>query len=142
MKVRHFTLAALLTVIVAVPASAQSSAYKSDSLARARQITQWFYLQQFDSLFWNSDAESRKEMKSAAAYEDALSQLRSRAGVEESVIEEKFVKRNGNTQYWRTAKFSTAPEPMLIRWAFNTRGELTGIGMGPLSQAPPVDPAS
>lgn len=140
MKVRYLASAALLTAIFAVPASAQSSAYKTDSLARARQITQWFYLQQFDSLFWNSDPESRKEMKTTEAYEDALGQLRSRAGVEESVIEEKFVKRNGNTQYWRTAKFSTAPEPILLRWAFNNKGELTGIGMGPLSQAPAIDP--
>jgi hypothetical protein len=50
------------------------------------------------------------------------------------------VKRNGMTQYWRTGKYTLYEEPILFRWAFNKQGEIAGMGVGPASQAPPIDP--
>jgi hypothetical protein len=69
-----------------------------------------------------------------------MEQLAVRAGTETAVLEEKFVKRNGRTQYWRTARFSDFPEPILLRWVIDAEGKITGLGLGPLSQAPPIDP--
>ena len=62
-----------------------------------------------------------------------------RAGTEVAVLEEKFVMRNQRPQYWRTAKFTNFPEPILLRWVINPQGEIVGLGLGPLSQAPPID---
>jgi hypothetical protein len=111
-----------------------------DSLALARQFTQWFYNNQMDSLWAHHDEESRKSLGSAAYLERSLVQLTTNAGTETEVMEEKFVKRNGRTQYWRTARFTQMSEPILLRWVIGPRGELMGLGMGPLSQAPPIDP--
>ena len=66
--------------------------------------------------------------------------LTARAGLETEVLEEKFVKRNGNTQYWRTSNYTVFDEPVLFRWAFNKQGQIVGMGLGPASDAPPIDP--
>lgn len=110
-----------------------------DSLAHSRRLTQWFFNSQADSLrqFIPADMQSRFTPDVIA---QQLAEITSKAGTESEVIEEKFVKRNGNTQYWRTAKFSLASEPMLFRWAFDKSGQIIGMGFGGLSQAPPIDP--
>jgi hypothetical protein len=36
--------------------------------------------------------------------------------------------------------FSNYNEPLLLRWVIGSKGEILGIGFGPLSQAPPIDP--
>jgi hypothetical protein len=50
------------------------------------------------------------------------------------------VTRNGRRQYWRKAKFSGIAEPFLLRWVIVAPGTIGGLGTGPASQAPPVDP--
>ena len=121
----------------ATPAS--TPAAPVDSFALGRKWTQWLYAGQIDSLLAAYEppqnvAEARQSL------ERTVQMLIERAGDEVSVIEEKFVRRNSNTQYWRTAKFSNfAAEPLMVRWAVNKRWEIIGIGLNPASQAPPID---
>lgn len=123
----------------ATPAAAQDK-MPADSLAYARKLTNWFFGGQLDSLHARLDAPSRARMD-VAAMQEHLEQITARAGSEVEVVEEKFVKRNGNTQYWRTSKFSAfTAEPLMLRWAFNPKGEIVGIGFNPLSEAPAIDP--
>lgn len=112
---------------------------RPDSLTLARQFTAWFYTAQFDSLIAHYSPEGRADTTLPAKLAERLAFLTERAGTEVQVLEEKFVMRNGEPQYWRTAKFSDFPEPILFRWVI-TRGEIAGMGMGPLSDAPPIDP--
>jgi hypothetical protein len=110
-----------------------------DSLAHARRLTQWFYAGQADSLrAYIPDADRPRFTNDVI--NERLMQLTGRAGTELEVIEEKFVKRNGQTQYWRTARFSLMSEPVLFRWVLDPTGHIIGQGMGPRSQAPPIDP--
>ena len=74
------------------------------------------------------------------AFVDALNELSSRAGSEEKVVEEKFVKRKGNTQYWRTSKYSIEGEPVMIRFAFSPDFMIIGVGMNLAREAPEIDP--
>jgi hypothetical protein len=140
--VRHFpkilTLAALL--IGTQAAQAQNTPQPVDSLALARQYTQWFYAGMADSLLAHFDPADSANRGSAEDILGALDNLTARAGNEVSVIEEKFVKRNHRTQYWRTAKFDNIEEPILLRWVILPGGYIGGLGLGPLSQAPPIDP--
>jgi hypothetical protein len=76
----------------------------------------------------------------AAELQRGLEELTARAGLESEVLEEKFVRRNGMTQYWRTGTYTVFEEPVLFRWAFNKQGQIAGMGYGPASQAPPIDP--
>ncbi len=111
----------------------------TDSLAVARKYTVWFYTGQVDSLWAHQSAELKKD-STPAELMTTLIQVTGDVGVEEKVIEERFVKRLGKTQYWRTSQFSGGGEPFMIRLAFTPQGELAGFGFNPRSQAPTIDP--
>ena len=130
----------LLFVALLLQAPQAPQAPKRDTLALARQFTVWLYTGQVDSLFAHHPADAQRDTTLRTRIRASVDQLALRAGTETAVIEEKFVKRNGRTQYWRTAKFSDFAEPLLVRWVLNPDGTIGGIGMGPLSQAPPIDP--
>ena len=120
--------------------AAQAPAAPKDSLAFARRLSEWFFTGQKDSLWAHSSADVQKMLEKPDAYVSALNDLSGRAGSEEKVIEEKFVKRKGNTQYWRTSKYSMEAEPVMIRFAFSPDFRIVGIGMNKASEAPEIDP--
>lgn len=134
-RILPFTVAFLLGPLVL---NAQTPA-RPDSLALARRFTAWFCTGQVDSLLAHYPAETR-DSSARSRLQQNFDQLAVRAGTETAVVEEKFVMRNGRPQYWRTARFSDFAEPILIRWVINGNGEIVGMGLGPLSQAPPIDP--
>jgi hypothetical protein len=136
---RTLALAGLAAGLTAAPVAAQT-AMPADSLAYARQITTWFFAGEVDSLVAHSDSGGQG-IEAETEWQDRLASFTARVGTETEVLEEKFVKRNGNTQYWRTSKYSDfATEPVMLRWAFNKQGQLIGAGVNPKSQAPPIDP--
>jgi poly(3-hydroxyalkanoate) synthetase len=104
-----------------------------------RKYTQWLYVAQFDSLFVYMSVGMRTDMGSADAMAEQFDKFTAEVGEETKVVEEKVVMRNGNPQYWRTADFSMAPEPIMIRWVI-VNSEIQGIGINPASQPPPIDP--
>ncbi|MGE0354868.1 MAG: hypothetical protein AB7I33_03195 [Gemmatimonadales bacterium] len=132
------TLAAA-ALIAATPAAAQAAPSGTDSLSLARKYTNWFFTGQMDSVLAHMNEKGRAST-TAEELMQRLDMLTSRAGNEVAVLEEKFVKRNGQTQYWRTSQFDNFDEPLLFRWVILPKGEIGGMGMGPASQAPPIDP--
>lgn len=131
-------LALLLALVVQAPAA--PAPQRPDSLALARQYTVWLYTGEVDSLIAHHPADAQRDTTLRRRITARMEELAVRAGTETAVIEEKFVKRNGATQYWRSAKFTDFAEPLLLRWVINPDGTIGGMGMGPLSQAPPIDP--
>ena len=127
----------LLALALQVP---QQAPQRPDTLALARQYTAWFYTGQVDSLIAHYPVSAQRDTTLRRQLTARMEQVAVRAGTETAVIEEKFVKRNGATQYWRTAKFSDMSEPFLLRWVINPDGSIGGMGLGLLSQAPPIDP--
>jgi hypothetical protein len=112
----------------------------ADSVEIARKYTRWFYTSLTDSLVAHTNPGGRTADAIKGFYGDRLSELTGRAGTETEVLEEKFITRNGQRQYWRTAKFSDFAEPLLIRFVIDEKGTIFGFGMGPKSSAPPIDP--
>ncbi|HEX6644858.1 MAG TPA: hypothetical protein VF037_09270 [Gemmatimonadales bacterium] len=145
MRALYTSAVVLLALGTAAPLAAQADTaaapvtMPADSLAHARKLTEWFFTAQFDSLHRWLTPEMRERRTPASLQED-LDQLVSRAGLESEVVEEKFVKRNGQTQYWRTGRYTIFPEPVLFRWAFDKQGRIGGMGLGPASSPPPIDP--
>jgi len=138
MNTRSLILAAVAFCLAAIPTSAAAQADTApDSLALARQWTTWFYAGDVDSLVASYGGDDDPAERRARYAEISL-MVAERAGFEMEVIEESWKKRNGQTQYWRTAKFSGMDEPFLIRWIYS-EGKHLGMGLGPASQAPPVD---
>jgi hypothetical protein len=147
---RFLLLALALTLPVAAtaqvsPASAPAARAKpaqlpKDSMELARKYTAWLYTTQIDSIVAHLDSAERGKPEQKAQYESRAADLAARAGSEKMVMDEKFITRSGARQYWRTAMFSNYNEPLLLRWVIGSKGEILGIGMGPLSQAPAIDP--
>jgi hypothetical protein len=100
----------------------------------------WFYAGQIDSLLAHYPPESRMDTTARAQLKHHIEQFALRAGHEVELLQERFVKRNGRTQYWRTMKVSDFGEPVLLRWVITPAGEIGGLGLGPASEAPPIDP--
>jgi hypothetical protein len=129
------------TPATATTRPAPPAALPADSFDLARKYTKWFYEQQVDSLVAHHSPEGRKAADLPARLLNSTKELAERAGKEVWVTDERFITRNGQRQYWRTATFSGFNEPLLIRWVMNPKGEITGLGLGPKSDAPPIDPA-
>ena len=136
--VTALTLAALIVPAAGSGLSAQAS-MPADSLAHARKLTEWFFTARHDSVLPYFAPDGDRQM-TTGELQERLEGLTARAGLETEVLEEKFVKRNGNTQYWRTSNYTIFDEPVLFRWAFNKQGQIVGMGLGPASDAPPIDP--
>lgn len=126
-------------VALAAPAAAQTPA-PVDSLALARQYTQWFYRGEADSLVAHVSEQAKTgEFGRAEFWRRGTDMVAERAGLELEVVEESWKLRNGRWQYWRAARFSGMDEPLLVRWVLDADGRIDGLGLGPLSQAPPTD---
>jgi len=134
---RSLVLLAVLLVSAAGSARAQDAAV--DSLALARQYTAWLYAGEVDSLLAHSNEAMQQAYVEDGTYTAVHNIIAERAGMELSPVEETWKLRNGRCQYWRTASFELAPEPIVIRWVIDPDGRIDGLGAGPLSQAPPVE---
>jgi hypothetical protein len=144
----------LLALVVAVPSSTHAQAQQAsapaarpkpaqlprDSMEIGRKFAVWLYTVQADSIVAHMDSAGRTRPGAAKDIEDASAQIALDAGSEEHVLDEKFITRNGNRQYWRKAKFSGSPEPMVVRIVISAKGEFMGMGLNPFGHTPPIDP--
>ena len=138
MKILRSFLAASAVMLSATTLQAQDR-LPADSMELGRKYTQWFFTGMSDSLLAHMDSGGKARM-TIGEIEQAMAQVATRAGNEVTLIEEKYITRNGRRQYWRTGKYDIMDEPFLIRWVINPKGEIAGVGMGPLSEAPAIDP--
>ena len=112
-----------------------------DSLAFGRLAHGWVLAGEVDSLWAHSDSAFRVALGSKDRWAAMQMELAGRAGVEVSVVEERWIKRNNTRQYWRVFNASDFTEqPLVIRWALLPGKMIAGLGMNPLSNAPPADP--
>lgn len=141
MMIRTVALGLLAPLLLgALPGSAGAQATRPDSLALARQFTQWLYAAEVDSLYAYTGLSMLENMSSAEWWREPSDAIALRAGRELEVISETFRMRNGRPQYWRVARFSDLDEPLLVRFVIGDTGLIDGLGLGPLSQAPRTDP--
>lgn len=137
----RFMWIVLLGIGLAAPgvASAQVEGTSVDSLALARQYTQWLYTGEADSLVAHSTEDAREGFATAEGYTRYSETIAERAGFEAEVVEETWKLRGGACQYWRTARFTDVDESMLVRWVLDDAGRIAGLGLGPALQPPPVE---
>jgi len=147
--------AALALALAVVPAAAQNASPAAPAadtagavnwtdtqwLLHGRQITEWFFTGQTDSVLAHSSPDARERSGGANGMLEARDELTARVGSETKVISDKMTKRKGNTQYWRESEYENASEPIVLRFVFNAQAQIIGIGVGPLSQTPAPDPA-
>lgn len=139
MRFRLMTTVVVLMSAPSLNAQATPARTLEQLKAAGRQYAEWVIGAQADSL--SAHAVSPEMVPDI--HKDAASmavEIAARAGTEVALIEERMVKRNKADQYWRVAKYSLLGEPLVIRIVVSPDGKYAGIGVGPLSQVPPVDP--
>ena len=144
-----FPVAALAQSATSAPAaapppaasSAAASAASSDAhlITLGRQLTDWFYAGEADSIHAHMADDARTSMP-----KDELLGLRyrilDRIGGETAVVEEKMTLRKGNRQYWRESKVDgMTDDTVVMRWVFSPEGQVIGLGINPASRAPAPD---
>jgi hypothetical protein len=113
-----------------------------DSVAFGRQVTIWFYAGQLDSLWAHTDPALRERMGGTKeGWNQPMSQFLERVGSEASLVEERWILRNGARQYVRVFNGTEfTQEPVALRWVLLPGKMIAGSGMNPLSRMPPADP--
>lgn len=129
---------AVVAIAAPVAATAQQ-ALPADSLERVRAAARFVYAGEVDSLIARMTPEALAGFGGRAGLLEGLTTIGTRAGDEQSVVEERWNLRNGARQYWRTSKVSILPEDFLLRINIDANGMIVGMGMGPARSAPPVE---
>lgn len=142
---------ALSAAATAAPALAQATAdmpppaaagtpltrLPNDSVAIARRFVTWLWSTQVDSLIAHSPRDTTQTREQ---FSNQIAQIVSQIGVEQEVLEERWVRRNGRRQYWRTSRFSDfTQEPLVLRLVILPDGRMAGMGLNPQSQNPAVE---
>ncbi|MBK8002604.1 MAG: hypothetical protein IPK12_01385 [Gemmatimonadetes bacterium] len=143
MSVRALALALALgvapgTVVAQAPAAPDDAAL----MALGKKLTVWFFEGQADSLYAHLSDGAKANAGGVEGIRQHMSDFSSRAGSEMGVLVEKMTRRNGKPQFWHEGTFSNFPDALVIRWVFNDRGEVDGVGMGPKSGTPEPDAGS
>lgn len=131
-------LLAALTLSAASAATAQSP-LPNDSLEIGRRYVRWFLTSQVDSLVAHMSERSLSGLGGREGLLQRMMEVAARAGETKGVVEERFAWRNGQRQYWHAVNTTLLGEPLLVRIVISPSGEMIGLGLGPMSQAPPVD---
>jgi hypothetical protein len=109
-------------------------------LALGKTYTRWFLAGQADSLIAVTDPAALEKMGGPDGFQTVMEQVTTRAGIELAVVEEKLTRRRGALQFWHAGNFSElTTDQLVIRWLIDEHGKITGAGIGPRANAPPVD---
>ena len=146
---------ALALIVVAAPAMAQDESAETaeaeaseaepladmpaDSMAIGDQYAEWFLDYDAESLREKFSDDLKERLGSVGDMIDQMGQFFDQIGVQETVVSQRYWIRQGERQFWHTAKFSGAAENIVIRFVIQPDGTITGIGINPESQNPPVD---
>lgn len=150
---RLLRISAVLALLVAAPAAAQTPAatlfpfasppvqLEYDSLAFGRQLTNWFYSSEVDSLWAHTSVELQAQLGTKEKWNEMIGEFIQRIGMENDLVEERWMKRNGRRQYVRVLHGTEfTEEPVMLRWVLIPGRLVAGVGLNPLSRAPAADP--
>lgn len=149
--VKTSATAAVLLTALALPAFAQdagggSGAQDADAPhlpADSMELGETYmeYVLDYDaSSLWDVLTEdARERLGSVGELRDQMGQIFRQIGSQERVVDQRYWMRDGKPQYWHTAEFSEFPEPMVFRFVIEPDGKISGLGLNPRSQNPPVD---
>lgn len=139
---QRFRLPVALALVLCAPCVAHAQAapaLPSDSLERGRAATRWLINGTVDSLWSIVVPAQRGIFASRESMSQAMATFTAQAGTVSGKVEERFVWRGGQRQYWHVVNVSSMPEPIQIRWVMLPDGRIGGLGINPLSAAPAVD---
>lgn len=125
-----------LALVLAVGASACAGDAPPDTspMALGQTYTDWFYSGQVDDLW----ARFTPELQSAFGARDSLRVYRERTvgelGRETGAPREAVSEAGETLVYARVSDFERAPDPMLLEWAIDSSGAISGFVLRPVPE--------
>jgi murein DD-endopeptidase MepM/ murein hydrolase activator NlpD len=108
-------------------------------LEQGRELTSLLY-QGKDAEVWSRFSD---RMKQAIGKVENLAALRAQvaeqAGTEAAVIDERVEAVNGMSVYARIARYTKAPEPVMVQWTLSAGGVVEGFFIRPVPKEAPTD---
>ena len=139
-SLKHVALLPAAAFLLAAPALAHAqSRLPDDSLAIGRRYATWFLSSQIDSLAASMSPGTLTALGGRDGLAQRMAEIAARAGQVTGVVEERFVWRNGQRQYWHVVNTTGVSEPVAVRIVISPKGEMVGFGVNPLSSVPPID---
>jgi len=123
-----------MTYLIPLAVAALLQVTPSPTLEQGRALTSAFYEGKTETLWPRLSDRMRQALGSADNLRAFREQVRGQAGVEEAVVEEKVEKADGLDVYLRVTRFSKAPVPVLVQWAFGPGGTVEGFFIRPVAQ--------
>lgn len=111
----------------------------ADSMEIGAKYVGWILDSRADSMWSKMTPESQSRMQSVGNLKETMGQIHMQIGMHERTISERYWMREGKPQFWHTAEFSEIAEPVVIRLVIEPDGMISGVGINPESQNPPVD---
>jgi hypothetical protein len=99
----------------------------------------WILDYRADSLWARFSPDMQETFGSVGDFLDGMAEIHGRIGEQKHVVSRRFWMRNGKPQYWHTATFDKIEEPVVFRVVVEPDGTISGLGVNPESQNPPVD---
>lgn len=123
-------------------AAADEAAAREAALADGRALTAKFLAGEADALWPRFGAQLRRVIGSAAGLRGFSTQIGEQLGEEEEVLRETVQRQGEFTVYQRIGRWSLAPMPIAVTWAFGPDGRIEGFQVAPApAEAPAAGPA-
>lgn len=132
-----FRLMMLLTLLVSLPGAPAQAAENPEAPAQGRELSQLFLQRDTDAVWQRMGPQMRTALGSAAALAQFREQIGQQLGEEQSVLDESVSPHDGMNVYQRTSTWSKAPGPVLMEWALDSTGKVTGFFVRLKPQAAP-----
>lgn len=129
----------LSTPFAAAAQDAETPRLPADSMEIGAKYVGWILDSRADSMWSKMTPEAQGRIESVGNLKETMGQIHMQLGMHERTISERYWMREGKPQFWHTADFTNVPEPVVIRLVIEPDGRISGVGINPESQNPPVD---
>ncbi len=133
---RAFAATATLLMTVVLPYAEAAPPASSDTARYGKAATDAFYARQFDSIWERMNTRMREAIKSRQALAAFGAQVGSQLGSERELLDETSTAQGETGVYERRARFDGYPGAVLVRWAFDEKGQIAGMTIQPDPSAP------
>ena len=132
---RNFTTVLMVAVVSVMPAAC----HDDDSLLRrGRDLTQQFYDGDLAPILTDLTPQVTEAIGGESGLKALQEQFRNQLGSEVEVVDEQVSPADGQMLYRRVARYDRASQDIVVTWAFDDDGRITGFLVQPRA---PTEPA-
>lgn len=108
-----------------------SAPLDEETLAQGRELTRLFYEREIDALWERMDAQMVATLGSKEALAQFREQVDAQLGTETGMLAEQTTMTGAHKVYLRRATFSKFGSPVLVQWALEPEGKISGFFITP-----------